>query len=71
MNKMNEMLTKLQVKAFCSIKKFKDSERGDTNFISMFLIIAICITIASLFAVFVKNIMASLTQKTNDFINGL
>lgn len=30
MKKINEMLTKLQIKAYCALSNFKNSERGDT-----------------------------------------
>lgn len=71
MSRINEMLTRLQVKAFCSAKKFKDSERGDTNFISMLLIIGIVVVLAGLFLTLSKNLMSLITQKVNDFVNGL
>lgn len=71
MKKINEMLTKLQIKAYCALSNFKNSERGDTNFISMLIIIGIVVVLAGLFLVLGKDLMASISQKVKDFINGL
>lgn len=71
MKKINEMLTKLQIKAYCALSNFKNSERGDTNFISMLIIIGIVVVLAGLFLVLGKDVMASISQKVKDFINGL
>lgn len=71
MKKINEMLTKLQIKAYCALSNFKNSERGDTNFVSMLIIIGIVVVLAGLFLVLGKDVMASISQKVKDFINGL
>lgn len=71
MKKINEMLTKLQIKAYCALSNFKNSERGDTNFISMLIIIGIVVVLAGLFLTLGKDVMTSISQKVKDFINGL
>lgn len=71
MKKINEMLTKLQIKAYCALSNFKNSERGDTNFVSMLIIIGIVVVLAGLFLTLGKDVVASIRQKVKDFINGL
>ena len=71
MKKINEMLTKLQVKALCALSDFKDSERGDTNFVSMLLIIGIVVVLAGLFLTLGREVMTSIGQKVKDFIASL
>lgn len=71
MKKINEMLTKLQIKAYCALSNFKNSERGDTNFVSMLIIIGIVVVLAGLFLTLGKDVVLSISQKVKDFINGL
>ena len=71
MSKIDAFLTKLQCKAFSAFSELKNSERGDTNFVSMLLIIGIVVVLAGLFLILGKGVMASISQKINDFINGL
>lgn len=65
------MLLALRVKAECAWNNFMDSERGDTNFVSMLLIIGIVVVIAGLFLTFGKGVMQTISQKVTTFINGL
>lgn len=71
MRKINELLTKLQFKAFCAVQNFKESERGDTNFVSMLLIIGIVVVLAGLFLTLGKDVMTKISTKVTDFINAL
>lgn len=71
MKKINEMLKKLQIKAYCALSNFKNSERGDTNFVSMLIIIGIVVVLAGLFLTLGKDVVSSISQKVKDFINGL
>ena len=71
MERIGEMLTNFQMKAYCMLVEFKDSERGDTNFVSMLLIIGIVVVLAGLFLTLGKDVMTSISTKVTDFINGL
>ena len=71
MQKIKDMLLKWQVKAMCAVSNFKDSERGDTNFISMLIIIGIVVVLAGLFLTLGKGVMSSISKKVTDFINSL
>ena len=42
-------MNRIQMKAVSAFTKFMRSERGDTNFISIIIIIAIVIALASIF----------------------
>ena len=55
MKKLNRMLTKMEIKARCAIAGFKNSERGDTNFVSMLLIIGIVVVLAGAFLALAKD----------------
>lgn len=71
MNKLDDMLLALRVKAECAWNNFMDSERGDTNFVSMLLIIGIVVVIASLFLTFGKGVMTTISGKVTQFISKL
>ena len=71
MRKMDKMLVALQTKVYNTFEEFKGSERGDTNFVSMLLIIGIVVVLAGLFLTLGESVMTSITTKVNDFINGL
>lgn len=71
MKKIQDMMAKMQIKAFCAVQNFKNSERGDTNFVSMLIIIGIVVVLAGLFLTLGKDVMTSISQKVKDFINGL
>ncbi len=66
-NKMN----RIQMRAVSAFTKFMKSERGDTNFISIIIIIAIVIALAGIFWAFAKNGMSTISSKFTKFINGL
>lgn len=71
MNKLDDMLLALRVKAECAWNRFMDSERGDTNFVSMLLIIGIVVVIAGLFLTFGKGVMTTISGKVTQFISKL
>ena len=71
MKKLNQMLTKMDIKARCAIASFKNSERGDTNFVSMLLIIGIVVVLAGLFLTLGKGVMGSIQGKIDTFIESL
>lgn len=53
------------------IKNFLSSERGDTNFVSMLLIIGIVVVLAGLFLTLGKGVMEQISSKVNQFISSL
>ena len=64
-------MNRIQMKAVSAFTKFMRSERGDTNFISIIIIVAIVIALASIFWMFAKNGMSTISSKFTKFINGL
>ena len=71
MKKIDSMLTNLYIKASCAWENFKESEQGDTNFVSMLIIIGIVVVLAGLFLTLGKGVMSAISRKVMDFINGL
>ena len=64
-------MNRIQMKAVSAFTKFMRSERGDTNFISIIIIVAIVIALASIFWMLAKNGMSTISSKFTKFINGL
>ena len=71
MNKINENLIKWHIRFIAALDEFKESERGDTNFVSMLLIIGIVVVLAGLFLTLGKGVMTTIQSKVTEFINGL
>ena len=71
MKKINDMLNKLYIKASTAVRDFKETERGDTNFVSMLIIIGIVVVLAGLFLTLGKEVMTSISNKVKNFIKGL
>jgi pilus assembly protein TadC len=69
MKRIKETIRKMEVKALCAMKNFKDSERGDTNFVSMLLIISIVVILAGIFLTLGQDTMQAVTDKVTEFIN--
>lgn len=71
MKKVQDIMTRMHIKALCAFQNFKNSERGDTNFVSMLIIIGIVVVLAGLFLTLGKEVMASIGNKVKEFINNL
>lgn len=76
MNKVDQMLINLYVMVISGWSDFKQdfqqSERGDTNFISVLLILAIVLILAGFFLTVVRDmVMPTVQQKVNDFMQNL
>ena len=64
-DKINAMLIKTRIKA---VTFFKD-ERGDTNFISILVILGIALALAAVFLTFKDQIIAWVDANIGDFFN--
>lgn len=71
MKKMDQMMTGLYAFAISSWTEFRNNERGDTNFISILIIIAIVLVLAGAFMTFGKSIMDTVQLKVEEFIANL
>ena len=71
MRKIDKMFLKFQAKLQGAMLEFKASERGDTNFVSMLIIIGIVVVLAGLFLTLGRGVMNTITSKVNNFINSL
>ena len=64
-------MNRIQMKALSAFTKFMRSEKGDTNFISIIIIVAIVIALAGIFWAFAKGGMSTISSKFTKFINSL
>lgn len=71
MKTLKKLLTKAQIKAYCALTNFMDSERGDTNFISILIIVGIVVVLAGLFLTLGKDVASSISDKVTTFLEGL
>ena len=71
MKKLHNKLTEWQIKAYLAAQNFKNSERGDTNFVSMLLIIGIVVVLAGAFLAIGRRVMSTVEGKVDGFINNL
>lgn len=72
MERINQMLVTLYLTVTGAWEDFKESERGDTNFVSMLLIIGIVVVLAIAFLALAKDVvMEKVAKNVTDFLNGL
>ncbi len=71
MMKVNRLMTKLCVRVTGAWRNFRHEERGDTNFISMLIIIAIVVVLAGLFLAFGKTVMKTVSDIVTTWILNL
>ncbi len=64
MSKLNDLM----IGAKCRVRKFFESERGDTNFVSMLIIIGIVVVLAGLFLAFGKKLIGIVEEKVLNFV---
>lgn len=68
MEKITTIIDNVYIMVMCSFKRLKESERGDTNFISMLLIIAIVVVLAGAFYTMGDKAMQLISNKVENFI---
>lgn len=69
---VNNSLMRMYIIAACTVQRFKEEERGDTNFVSMLLIIGIAVVIAGLFLTLAKDtVMQRVGQAVTIFLGKL
>lgn len=67
MNKLNNALVRMQ----CEATRFCSEERGDTNFISIAIILIVIIGVAIVFIGFRDSILAAFSEATQDLLDAL
>ena len=71
---MRKLMKKIDNKIFAArnaMKYFMNSDRGDTNFVSIAIILVVIIVIAVLFITLGQDMAAKLTQKISDLMSAL
>lgn len=71
MEKLNRKLLGAYVRATTAVKSFIHGERGDTNFISILIILAIVVALAALFLTLGTDIMDKVGSMVMDWIEGV
>ena len=71
MNKINSKLISAQIKAEANVQHFLSSERGDTNFISIAIIMVIVIAVAVVFIAFKDKLMAAFNDAVDKLFSKL
>lgn len=71
MKSIIKKVNRLEMRAVSAFARFMSSERGDTNFISIIIIVAIVVALAGLFWTFAKGGMNTISTKFTSFINSL
>jgi len=71
METIKNCLNGIYVMLVCAACDLRDSERGDTNFVSMLLIIGIVVVLAGLFLTLARGAMTTVQGLVTDFLNSL
>lgn len=64
---MKKYILNAYVKAITGLNSFIKKENGDTNFISILIILGIVVVLAALFLTFKDQIIGLVTDKVNEF----
>lgn len=71
MKNLKEKIRTLEVKALCGLRSFLKDEKGDTNFISIAIILVVVIGIATLFITFSGDIKTKFNTSTTKLLAAL
>lgn len=71
MERLNQMMITMYLAVTGAWEDFKQSERGDTNFVSMLLIIGIVVVLAGAFLILGNGVMDAVSEKVETFLNSL
>ncbi len=69
--KVNSALLSAELKTRKAVSDFVTNERGDTNFISIAIILIIVIAVAVIFIAFKEELMEKFNTKTGDLFSAL
>lgn len=71
MNKISEMINLAIMKMMLMIESFNEEERGDTNFISIAIILVVVLGLAVIFIGFGDSLTTGLTEAINELKGAL
>ena len=69
MTRLDDMILATKIRGEKALDRFFHEENGDTNLISMLILIAVAVFLASAFKTVGKNILELVGQKVTTFIN--
>ncbi len=70
-DKLENAMIGMSIRTQRAFEKFKESEAGDTNFISMLLVIGIVVVLATAFKGLADETMKTISQNVKNFVSGL
>lgn len=68
MRALDELAVKYYLKAMAAVDKYMSEERGDTNFISILIVLGIVVVLAGVFMTFGKDIKTAVETATSTFL---
>lgn len=71
MRKWEETVTRWYIRGMIAWNDFKDSERGDTNFIAIAVIAAVIVVLAATLMGVGERVMNAAEKRVTNYINGL
>ena len=71
MKKIAEKIGNALIRAKLSMSRFAKEERGDTNFMSIAIILIIVLALAAVFIAFGKQLLPGLNEKTGEILDAL
>ncbi len=69
MRALDELAVKYYLKAMAAVDKYMSEERGDTNFISILIVLGIVVVLAGVFMTFGKDIKEAVETATSTFLS--
>lgn len=61
----------LCIKAYCTVDNFRTNQEGDTNFISIMIILGVVVVFAGLFATLGEEVIKNVQNSIKDFLDSL
>lgn len=68
MRALDELAVKYYLKAMAAVNKYMSDERGDTNFISILIILGVVVVLAGVFMTFGKDIKETVETAISAFL---
>lgn len=70
-NALDDMMIGASIRAGKAFDEFRENQDGDTNFISMLLVIGIVVVLATAFKGLADQTMAKISQNVKQFVDSL
>lgn len=71
LKRMNDKINEKMLKAMLALESFRNNEEGDTNFISIMIILGVVVVFAGAFSLLGDEVIDTVGQKIRDFLDSL